>query len=111
MREGTLMGQHFDASRLQLEGEAFPVAEKVSFSANYSIGTFSASRNGVLVYMHGQGSQANWQINWYDRNGKTAGDPVLNANGPTLSPDGKTMAFQSGSLSGGEITRFLLLTS
>ncbi len=107
MREGSLMGQRFDARRLQLEGEAFPVAENVSFSANYSLGTFSASSNGVLVYIHGQSSQVNWQINWYDRNGKPAGDAVLDGNGPRLSPDGKMLAFQVPS-SGGNVTVWLL---
>jgi len=107
MREGSLMGQRFDTRRLQLEGEAFPVAEKVSFSANYSLGTFSASSSGVLVYSHGQSSQTNWQINWYDRNGKLAGDPVVDGNGPSLSPDGKMLAFQVPS-SGGNVIVWLL---
>jgi eukaryotic-like serine/threonine-protein kinase len=107
IREGSLMGQRFDARRLQLEGEAFPVAENVSFSANFSLGTFSASRNGVLIYTHGQSSQANWQVNWYDRSGKPAGNPVVNGYGPSLSPDGKTMAFQVASY-GGDITLWLL---
>ena len=110
MREGSLMGQRFDARRLQLDGEAFPVAENVSFSANYSLGTFSASNNGVLVYMHGQSSQANWQVSWYDRNGKSAGGSVVNGNGPSLSPDGKTLAFQVPA-AGGNVTVWLLDTA
>jgi Tol biopolymer transport system component len=107
MREGSLMGQRFDARRLKLEGEAFPVAENVSFSANFSLGTFSVSENGVLIYRQGQSSQASWQVNWYDRSGKPAGNSVVNGNGPSLSPDGKTMAFQVASY-GGDITLWLL---
>lgn len=107
MRERSLVAQRFDARRLQLVGEAFPVAEDVSFSANFSLGTFSASGNGVLAYTHGQGSEENQQVKWYDRSGKPAGDSVVNGSGPSLSPDGKTVAFQDSS-SGGNITVWLL---
>jgi hypothetical protein len=43
VRGGTLMAQPFDDRRLDMAGEAVPIAERVS--------SFSASANGALVYL------------------------------------------------------------
>ena len=50
-REGTLMAQPFDERRLELAGDAVPVAEDVNATNNPP--TFSASSTGVLAYRAG----------------------------------------------------------
>ena len=44
-RQGTLMAQQFDADRLQLEGDAVPIAESVDFNPFGSVATFSPAGN------------------------------------------------------------------
>ena len=93
-REGTLMAQSFDAARLELTGESFPVAEGVRFSAINGRAAFSASENGVLAYR--TGSVANEQLTWFARDGKKLG-PVGEAGSYrniALSPDEKRVAVQ-----------------
>ena len=70
VRDDVLFAQPFDASRLQMSGEAFPIAEEMG-SGSF----FSASENGVLAY---QPSSLNTQLVWRDRSGKrlgTVGEP------------------------------------
>ena len=88
-REGTLMAQPFDADKLQVMGEASPVAERVYLYPGYP--SFSISNTGVLVYMTGGPTN---QLTWFDRSGKqlgTVGQPgryrVFR-----LSPDEKRVA-------------------
>ena len=85
MREGTLMAQPFDEKRLELAGEAFPVAEQVGLYLDLAF--FSASNNGVLAYRGGAGQIT--QLVWFDRAGKqlqTAGPPG-DYESMALSPD------------------------
>ena len=100
---GTLMAQPFDARRLELTGEAVPIAEQVT---NIS---FSASSTNALVYVRGNqgvavaGSRGNirGQLAWFDREGKvlgTFGDPGVYRT-LALSPDGKSVAFERADLS------------
>ena len=57
LRETTLMAQPFDARRLTLTGEAFPIAEQIqTTNTNPSYAVFSASENGVLAYQTGPGA-------------------------------------------------------
>ncbi len=95
LREATLMAQPFDAQRLALTGDAFPIAENIrdSGTAN-SAGIFSLSENGVLVYQTGAAAAGN-QLLWFDRAGKqtgTLGDPALYSD-LELSPDEKRASF------------------
>jgi hypothetical protein len=55
LREGTLMAQPFDARRLELTGDALPIAEQIQTEAAafWPHGVFSASENGVLAYQAG----------------------------------------------------------
>jgi Tol biopolymer transport system component len=88
---GTLMAQPFDPKRLELSGEAVPIAEQVTAS-------FSASRNGVLAFRTG-GTQGDSQLTWYDRKGSvlsTAGE-IGEYQQLTVSPDEKRLAYQRGS--------------
>jgi hypothetical protein len=89
-RQGTLMAQPFDASRLEPTGDAFPIAERVLFDAAYTHAAFSASQNGVLVYQAGSAA-AGSTLAWCDRGGKelgVLGQPAI-YNGFRLSRMGK----------------------
>jgi Tol biopolymer transport system component/predicted Ser/Thr protein kinase len=95
-REETLLAQPFDASRLQLAGEPFPVAESVSVGFRNSrpfVASFSASASGVLAYERATVIGLK-QLAWVDRNGRflnTVGEPADYSN-PALSPDEKRLA-------------------
>jgi tricorn protease-like protein len=86
MREDTLMAQPFDNRRLELTGQATPVAEQIGGNS------FSVSSNNVLVFQRDVASE---RLTWYDREGKVLGtigdlgDYVELA----LSPDGTRLAF------------------
>jgi Tol biopolymer transport system component len=92
LREGTLMAQPFDAKRLELAGEAVPVAERVGSTNQY--GNFSAAANGSLAYR--TGSAGNTQLTWLDSQGKAlnpVGEPGQYAS-LALSPDAARAAFR-----------------
>jgi len=90
MREGTLMAQAFDNPRLELKGQAVPVAEQVGDNNGGAggYGAFSASANDVLVFWPSGASDR--QLTWYDREGKVLG--TIGDSGDyqdlALSPDG-----------------------
>jgi Tol biopolymer transport system component len=92
VREGTLMAQPFDNRRLELKGQAAPIAEQVSRNLAGSVYVaFSASANDVLAVPRGAVSS---QLTWYDREGKvmgTTGEPGAYAY-LALSPDGTRLA-------------------
>jgi eukaryotic-like serine/threonine-protein kinase len=90
VRQGTLMAQPFDFHRLQLFGEAVPIAEHVGSYLDY--GFFSASTNGVLAYRSDAGQI--YQITWLDQQGKalaTVAEPGR-YNSIALSPNGRRVA-------------------
>ncbi len=101
-RDRILMAQGFDAKKLQLVGEAFPVAEQLRDRPNLE-SSFSASPNGALAYVTGSSSPNHFV--WVDRAGREARAP----SGPvqagssqhfSLSPDENRVAIdQTG---GGE---------
>ncbi|MBI3681837.1 MAG: PD40 domain-containing protein [Acidobacteria bacterium] len=86
-----MMAQAFDLGRLELTGEAFPVAEHVG--SYLTFGSFSASARRELV--HRTGRAGGRQLLWFDREGKsvgtTAGQPGV-YNELALAPDGKRVA-------------------
>ncbi len=91
-REGSLMMQPFDAQRLELAGEAVPIADQVGGGLSRSF--FAVSPSGVLAYRSG-GDLGNYAI--YDREGGLVSPIPLSAvNGLTelaLSKDGALLAF------------------
>ena len=93
-RDTTVMAQSFDASRLQLSGDPFPIAEEVTFKGSSSYSNFSVSENGAMVFW--RGSLSNRQLVWFDRQGKQLGlvGPPGDFNDIVLSPDGKRAALQ-----------------
>jgi Tol biopolymer transport system component len=94
LRETTLVAQPFDARRLVMTGDAFPIAERIRTSlSTQPYGYFSASENGALAYQAGA-ETANSQLLWFDRAGKqigALGDPATYRD-VELSPDGKRAA-------------------
>jgi Tol biopolymer transport system component len=96
VRGTTLMAQRFDADRLQVLGEAFPVVEQIAMQTppggSNQIGIFSASYNGVLTYQ--AGATAPPRLTWIDRAGRQTG--IVGDAAPyrsvSLSPDAKQAA-------------------
>ena len=88
----TLVAQPFDARRLALTGEATPIAENVAFDG------FSASSNGILVYLP-QEAAGERRLTWLDRQGASEGTvgesfgPLDGGMTPSLAPDGKRLVF------------------
>lgn len=74
VREGTLMGQPFDARLLQLQGEAFRIAENIRFDAEIGGAVFSVSDSGVLAYSSGVGHGPSRAV-WMNRAGQVLGGP------------------------------------
>ena len=90
-KDGNLVAQPFDPDRLTLSGNPVPVAPKVEYYEGKSLGNFSVSENGVLIYRNSFSSPS--RLVWLDRTGKqlaTLGDPGNYAGG-RLSPDGRTI--------------------
>src|SRR5262245_28864908 len=83
------MAQAFDTSKLQLTGDAVPIAEQVGFNAANGRAFFSVSDNGVLLYRSGGAQQT--QLTWFDRTGKQISQLGTQASitGLKISPDGK----------------------
>lgn len=84
------MVQPFDDRRLELVGEAVPVAENVIHIQGTAVSVFSVSQGGVLVYQMGDTS-AGAGLKWFDRDGEEVRalgdvDSYLTA---ILSPDGR----------------------
>jgi Tol biopolymer transport system component len=105
VRDHTLMAQGFDASKLQLSGDAFPIVEDVDALAN-GAASFSVSQNGTLSYRNGTGTGIS-QLAWFDRNGaqsEKVGEPG-DYRGLYLSPDGKRVVVHAheGTATGGNL--------
>jgi serine/threonine protein kinase len=103
-RQGTLMAQPFDADRLQLTGDAVPIAEGLAFNPFGSYAPFSASDNGVLAY-RGGGGAVPLTLEWVSREG--AAQPLAatphNYTFPKISPDGKRVAVGIEEAGGGQV--------
>jgi serine/threonine protein kinase len=94
VQDRTLMAQHFNASRLETDGDPVPIAEDVDETGAAVLGYFSASQNGVLAYTSGAAG-GGVQLTWLDRGGRklaTAGMPG-ELGQFALSPDGASVAF------------------
>ncbi len=82
----------FSLSRLEATGEPFLVAPDASAG--------SVSEDGTLVFIHNPPGATNDQMVWVDRAGRVL-EPASNlfdgVGSPTLSPDGKRLAFTAGS--------------
>ena len=93
LRTNTLMAQPFDPKRLELVGDAIPIAEHVDDVGTRVQGSFSASGNGMLAYL--EVGSAGRQLVWFDRTGKRLGavpgtDTYVD---PHIAPGGKELTF------------------
>jgi dipeptidyl aminopeptidase/acylaminoacyl peptidase len=110
VRQGTLLGQRFDAGRLELSGDPVQIAEGVAVDAGTGLAAFSVSQNGVLTFRSGvvlnvveEGAMA--QLDWVDRTGRLI-ESVGGADayrGIELSPDGSRIGFHRHDNAGGDL--------
>lgn len=87
------MAQAVSSDRLELSGDAFPIAEQV---AGTRVATFSISRTGTLAFTGGLSMES--QFTWFDRTGARLAPigPVGAYSNPVLSPDARVVAFERG---------------
>ena len=96
------MARPFDAAKLQVTGDAIPVAESVEYDPIFSVGVFSVAQNGLLLYQSGTASSMR-TATMFAPDGKPL---VKMVEGgvyfPRFSPDGKRLAFNLIDLSNGK---------
>ena len=93
-RDESLMAQPFDPDARQTTGDAFPIAEHVSWEASRYVGA-AVSQQGTLVYAPSD-SLVGAQLTWLDRAGRalgTLGDLAPYVR-PALSPDERRVAVE-----------------
>ncbi len=92
-RVGTLLAQPFDADRLELKGDAIPIAEGVQFSAARANAAVTVSANGVLAYRLVPSAAQN-KLVWVDRKRteQPLDAPPHAYRNPRISPDGQRVA-------------------
>jgi Tol biopolymer transport system component len=96
MTDGNLVAQPFDLGRQSVRGVPVPVAAHVEFATGKSLGNFSVSQSGTLVYQRDFTPKK--QIIWLDRNGievAKAGEPDY-FFAAALSPDGRQILLTRG---------------
>ncbi len=92
LRDRTLLAQRFDVGKLELVGEAVPVAENLTRTGHYDT-MFSVSDNDLLAFQAGSASELSHLV-WMDRDGRdleTVGKPA-DYRSIALSHDGKRVA-------------------
>jgi eukaryotic-like serine/threonine-protein kinase len=92
IRDGSLQGQRFNASKLAATGDAVTLATDVDGMESLSLAQISISRNGILVYQ--SAGKPTRQLSWLDRGGKNigaVGEPA-DWGPPRISPDGSRIA-------------------
>jgi len=109
VRDGALLAQPFDTTRLELTGDAVRISEHVRVNNN-NRPFVSASDNGVLVYDPSTVNEYR-ALTWFDRDGKqieTVGQPglILRFN---LSPDQKNAAVTQLQEGGGGLNDLLVV--
>jgi Tol biopolymer transport system component len=96
-RLSTLFAQRFDVQRLELAGDAIPLAEQVAVATGGSYiasAGFSVSDEGDLVYRTGIGAVFSSQLSWFDRAGKPLGSVAQPSDyrAVELAPDDRRIA-------------------
>ncbi|HYN07167.1 MAG TPA: protein kinase [Vicinamibacterales bacterium] len=71
VREGTLLGQRFDAAAGRATGDPFSVSDPVAYSMATGWAEFTASRHGMLAL---QSRQDTNRLVWFDRGGTRLAD-------------------------------------
>jgi len=97
LREQSLMALPFDAAKLQISGDPFPIAESIRYNSVTGAASLTVSENGVLAYRSGNAVTGNnYKLTWFDRTGKALSSlgEVGSYADPQLSPDGKKLAIE-----------------
>ena len=93
MRDGSLMSQPFDPDRIQLSGDAQPVAERIAIAGSFA--SFGAGGDVLAYRTGGAAGITNEQLTWYSRSGaliSKIGDNMAISGGPNsvaVAPDGR----------------------
>lgn len=99
VREGALMAQPFDPSRLELSGAAASLSANPASGENAGFYAFSASPTGVLAHSAAPANDVGpRRLVWVDRTGAVTDDTGLqaeNLSAPRLSPDGTRVAYSA----------------
>jgi Tol biopolymer transport system component len=97
--QGTVFAAPFDAKELKITGTAIPVLQGVDTDISSGSVQMSVSRNGTVVYLAGGTLNQSVNIVELDRKGTASLtiDDHPDAASPSISPDGKRLAFQSTS--------------
>jgi eukaryotic-like serine/threonine-protein kinase len=95
-RGGKLLAVAFDAEKLQITGEPFPVVDGVFMSANTGMAAYSISSDGRLVYAAGPIERGVRIPVWVDRKGQATPLPLPPRSylHPKLSPDARQLAIE-----------------
>ena len=94
VRDGALLAQKLNLGRLQLEGDARPVAAHVGVNTTVFRSILAASATGTLLYLEG-GASVGHRLVWYGLDGKPGPNAVSEEaqyRNPRFSPDGKHLA-------------------
>jgi len=96
VNRGTLFAVPFDVDRLEVHGTPAPVLDQISYNAGQGSAQLDFSQAGTLIHRSGGAMGAGLStVAWLDGGGKV--QPLLAKPGaydnPTLSPDGKRLAF------------------
>ena len=93
IREGSLMAQSLDEDRIELKGEATPIANRVS---TYLLSASFSASSGVLVYQRGRTTVGLSTLTWFDRKGQELGNAEETGSSAYLdvaiSPDANRVA-------------------
>jgi len=102
VREGTLMMQRFDATKLALSGDATPVVENLlSFPGEIGPTAYAAFSTAGDHLIYRTGDQQTTRLTWYDRSGRAL-EAITEAAGyhePSLSKDDTKVLFGRSELS------------
>ena len=95
-RAGQLLAVPFDADKLEVTGQPFPVANGLFMSANTGMAAFSISSAGHLVYAAGPEERGTRLFAWVDKGGRKSPLPLKPGAylHPRLSPDGRQLAYE-----------------
>ena len=93
MRDRNLMAQPFNADRLELSGDAFPIADQIAGNPGNGKIALSVSDVGIITYRTGI-SFVDRQVTWFDRAGNRDGTvgPSGDYRSLNLSNDGRRLA-------------------
>ena len=95
-RGGKLLAVAFDAQKLEVTGQPFPVVDGVFMSSNTGMAAYSISADGRLVYAAGPVERGARVPVWVDRRGRSTPLPLPPRPylHPRLSPDGGQLAVE-----------------